>query len=231
MVQRRVRRRVVVAGPTGDAELVAGCLREHDVDVRSATDPDAEPADISAEDRPDVCLVTRSTVVDRLVPRRWVPLVPHATLGVFVQPYRLAPAPVRAWVARALTAARPGCLRAADRLELPRLVRESVRDCWTSPDRLETVLLAASELTSNAVQHSITAPTASVVCGGGRLLIEAVDDRPLDLPCIGDPDGEHPSDGLGHGLRIVAAVADRWGVTVHPTCKIVWCEFDQPPRV
>ena len=217
-----VQRRVLVAGAGGDAELVAGCVRSAGAAVVPRLDTDAAP---------DVCLLTRSTVVDRLVPRRWVPLVARTTVGVFVQPHRLADGPVRAWVARTLDARRPLPLYAADRLELPRLVREAVRECWSTRDQLETVLLAASELTSNAVQHSDTATSASVTCADGRLLVEAVDDRPLDLPCIAGPGDERPAAGLGHGLRIVAATADRWGVTVHPTCKIVWCEFDQPPRV
>ncbi len=218
--------RVLVAGPPGDVDVVARCVRERGDEVLAARDVEAIP-----EGDVDACLITRATVVDRLVPRGWAPLAGCATVGVFVQARGATEAPMRAWVTRTLASSHSTQLHPSDRLELPRRVREAVRSCWPTTDRLDVVVLAASELASNAVQHSAAAPTATVACDGGRLLVELVDDRPHDLPCLADPHADHPADGLGHGLRIVAAIADRWGVTVRPTSKIVWCEFDQHPRV
>jgi len=206
--------------------VLVRCVQGHGEEALTADDVDVAP-----ERDVDACLIARSTVVDRLVPRGWASLVDRTTVGVFVQPQRRADEPLRAWVARTLAPTPASHLRSRDRVELPRLVREAIRGCWPTTERLDTVVLAASELASNAVQHSAAVPAAAVTCTDGRLLVELLDDRPHDLPCLADPHAEHPADGLGHGLRIVAAVADRWGVTVQPTCKIVWCEFDHPSRV
>jgi serine/threonine-protein kinase RsbW len=80
-------------------------------------------------------------------------------------------------------------------------------------ERLEDVLLATSELVSNAVRHA-RAPGGSILLRAGlrdhRLEIEVHD------PGAGfDPRGTldpSPLADSGFGLRIVEQVTDRWGV-------------------
>ena len=89
------------------------------------------------------------------------------------------------------------------------------------------VRLATSELVTNVVRHTRD---------GGEL--RAWDPRP-DVPLrieVEDPDPglpaipvERPAIG-GHGLSIVNAVADEWGVEQRPPGKVVWAEFDRNKR-
>jgi anti-sigma regulatory factor (Ser/Thr protein kinase) len=74
-------------------------------------------------------------------------------------------------------------------------------------------LLVASELTSNAVRHSGTAPTgelelrAQLVPEG--VMIEVIDEgRSGDVPHTRKPDAGGPG---GFGLPIIDAIALRWG--------------------
>jgi hypothetical protein len=65
-----------------------------------------------------------------------------------------------------------------------------------------------------------------VSIAGQTLRVEVSDDDP-NLPVASHP--QHPATS-GRGLRIVAALADRWGVTPNPDGKTVWFELHLPPR-
>jgi two-component sensor histidine kinase len=91
--------------------------------------------------------------------------------------------------------------------------------------------LCADELAANAVRHTASGGT------GGRLTLElALQRQTLRLTVIdeggaaGKPyvneseTGEH-----GRGLRLVAALAGRWGFDQMPTGTAVWCEFGPAP--
>jgi anti-sigma regulatory factor (Ser/Thr protein kinase) len=93
--------------------------------------------------------------------------------------------------------------------QAPAAAREFLRDnlrAWSAPGLEEAVLLV-SELASNVVRHASTDfvvkvewrdPTLRVEVSNGSSIVPAVKD-------LADENG-------GLGLRIVAAVADEWGI-------------------
>ena len=91
-------------------------------------------------------------------------------------------------------------------------------------DQMESASLALSELVANAVVHAHAPFRLLVDVSGPRVRIEVHDPsteelimRPLD-----------PTAVSGRGLRIVAAVTDRWGTSPTDAGKVVWFEVDSP---
>ena len=81
-------------------------------------------------------------------------------------------------------------------------------------------LIVVSELVTNAVDHG-DAPVHLRVHrdpDDGALAVE-VTDCARRVPVLGSPG---PLDTRGRGLRIVDALADRWGVTFDRQRKTVW---------
>lgn len=110
---------------------------------------------------------------------------------------------------------------AAD-IQAPRRVRALLRsalgDLQFGEELIERLILAASELSANAVVHAHT-PFRLVVQPRAASVWLAVEDRaPLRSPL--DVIGRTP-----HGLGLIAALAVRWGVTPCPAGKIVWAEI------
>ncbi len=111
------------------------------------------------------------------------------------------------------TTASPGRARARVRsfIEQNRLCEEP-----------EIALLILSELVTNAVMHGAQ-PIQVVVSGeAGKLRID-----------VADGDTHAPRPGLhfgnavrtgGRGLRIVNALSEQWGTTIHEHGKSVWAE-------
>jgi anti-sigma regulatory factor (Ser/Thr protein kinase) len=90
----------------------------------------------------------------------------------------------------------------------------------------EEAAMVIGELVVNVVIHAQTT-FRLVVRREGRLLIVAVEDG-----CVGARPVEqlNLSIGRGLGLRLVGAMALRWGWDEHATGKTVWAEFLLPPR-
>lgn len=97
---------------------------------------------------------------------------------------------------------------------------------WDLIDRVDEILLAVSELVTNAVRHG----TAN---GSGRCLVKlSADDGRLRLE-VHDLNRRRPrvrrsaADAIGgRGLFLVTAIADGWGVEPRGECgKAVWTEF------
>jgi anti-sigma regulatory factor (Ser/Thr protein kinase) len=106
----------------------------------------------------------------------------------------------------------------------------SVRTCrhWiedemgtTDPEVLDRLLLCASELVTNAVEHAGTAADVRLAVEDERVRIE-VDDRSEALPAVQQPG---PLSERGRGMLIIDSCSDRWGVERHPGGKTVWCEL------
>lgn len=76
-----------------------------------------------------------------------------------------------------------------------------------------------SELVTNAVRAGAQSITIRLTVDDARLRIEVTDDV-AGWPRMRKPRADDPT---GRGLRLVAALADRWGVTrVQGTGKLVW---------
>ena len=85
---------------------------------------------------------------------------------------------------------------------------------------VEDAVLMMSELVTNAVRHTRAVLFVLVTIENHTLHVDVTDDNPT-LPT--PPDPEH-ADTNGRGLRIVDALATRWGVTPTTQGKTVWFE-------
>ncbi|MFF5314321.1 ATP-binding protein [Streptomyces massasporeus] len=110
---------------------------------------------------------------------------------------------------------------------LARLLATEQLRAWGMP--LDPAGQIVAELATNAATHGRLPGrdfrlTLYVV--GGTLRIEVTDTRGDRLP---HPTRPAPDATSGRGLLVVAALADRWGVTPgpHPR-KTVWAEVDVP---
>jgi anti-sigma regulatory factor (Ser/Thr protein kinase) len=83
------------------------------------------------------------------------------------------------------------------------------------------VLLAVSELVTNVLRHTYSAPSLTVLAtpDGRRVRVEVADDSPVPpVERAGGPEG-------GYGLALISRLAV-WGTVTHETGKVVWCEFE-----
>ena len=88
-------------------------------------------------------------------------------------------------------------------------------------DLLDDVRIAITELAANAVVHART-PFSVSLRSTGPIVRLAVRDGSHAAPAVRADTGTTPS---GRGMRIVAALAGRWGVDPAPGGKVVWAEF------
>jgi anti-sigma regulatory factor (Ser/Thr protein kinase) len=92
---------------------------------------------------------------------------------------------------------------------------------WSAEVFSEDALLLLTELVSNAVRHVTgRAPLRVELSLTGLVLrIAVLDTSPVPpRPRAADADG-------GYGLRLVAAISDRWGSQERPDGKRVWAEL------
>lgn len=85
-----------------------------------------------------------------------------------------------------------------------------------------TLELLTSELVTNALVH--TRPREPITISAevrDDVLRVAVSDPDPTMPVVRPVSPEQPG---GNGMRIVATLATRWGVDVHPGGKTVWFE-------
>lgn len=95
---------------------------------------------------------------------------------------------------------------------------------WGLEDLADDGLLVVTELVSNAARHtscrlirvSVNRPSES------KVVIAVVDSS--EVPVV--PRQAQPDDTRGRGLMLVDALSARWGVTVLPFGKRVWCELE-----
>jgi anti-sigma regulatory factor (Ser/Thr protein kinase) len=87
-------------------------------------------------------------------------------------------------------------------------------------DVVHAVVLAVSELVTNAVEHAGTSIDLRAGVGDGRLRVEVADGSG-DLPHARTPDAGRLG---GRGLHLVQQLADRWSVDTTPVGKTVWFE-------
>ncbi|WP_208117115.1 SpoIIE family protein phosphatase [Streptomyces sp. NBC_00582] len=99
------------------------------------------------------------------------------------------------------------------------------------PERLaEDVTLVVSELVTNAVVHAGT--DVELLCRleddpehGHAVVVEVCDHHPSRAPRDNPPETPYETPEYGRGLRLVAALADAWGVTYRRAAKTVWARL------
>ncbi|MEU8650091.1 ATP-binding SpoIIE family protein phosphatase [Streptomyces sp. NPDC048737] len=102
----------------------------------------------------------------------------------------------------------------------------------------EEVVLVVSELVTNAVVHAGTdvdllcrleaepEPEQPDACA---VVVEVTDHHPSRAPRDGGPDTPYDTPEYGRGLRLVATLADAWGVTYRRGAKTVWARLPVRP--
>ncbi|MFD4258301.1 ATP-binding protein [Streptomyces sp. NPDC058534] len=110
-------------------------------------------------------------------------------------------------------------------------LRREVRAClddWGLRHLVDQAQLCVSELVANVISHvGVGTPTTlSVLMNGTFLRIEVRDPDSRALPTLVAADVE--SEG-GRGMALVAAVTDRWGVSLLGDGKVTWCEIATGP--
>src|SRR5690349_4021975 len=100
-------------------------------------------------------------------------------------------------------------------------MRASLRRWGLSEDVVEDAVLVVEELLANVIVHGRTPFTVSV-CLRGPLLHVSVSDRRVGVP---DSGPVNPTAGRISGLRLITAVAFRWGWQEYETGKTVWVEL------
>ncbi|MGW5199127.1 ATP-binding protein [Streptomyces spiralis] len=110
---------------------------------------------------------------------------------------------------------------------LARLLATEQLRTWGLP--LDPARLIVAELATNAATHGRVSGRnfqLLLYVVGRTLRIEVTDTRGDRLPHL---QPAHPNEESGRGLTLVAALADRWGVTPGlPPRKTVWAELTVP---
>lgn len=104
-----------------------------------------------------------------------------------------------------------------------RALGEQLATTGIDEERLHGVLLATTELLSNAIIHSRAAAVLRIDLTPRSVCIRVADDDPRH------PEVQHldPHRVGGNGLRLVDALADDWGFRPQPTGgKEVWFQID-----
>ncbi|WP_372351502.1 ATP-binding protein [Streptomyces sp. KL116D] len=106
---------------------------------------------------------------------------------------------------------------------LRRIVRLHLR-YWGLRHLIEATQLCVSELVANVITHvGPGTPTGLALSMHGTYLrIEVQDPDLRALPTLLDAADEAET---GRGMRLVDALADRWGVLLKADRKVVWCEL------
>ncbi|MFJ8779596.1 SpoIIE family protein phosphatase [Streptomyces sp. NPDC102476] len=91
----------------------------------------------------------------------------------------------------------------------------------------DDAVVVASELVTNAVIHAGT--DVELDCRleacSGALVVEVLDHHPSRAPRDGDPEPSYGTPEYGRGLRLVAALAETWGITYRTGAKTVWAQL------
>lgn len=93
---------------------------------------------------------------------------------------------------------------------------------WGADGLAEDVRVVASELATNAFLHARTPFTLTLVLDDDRLRLTLTDGS-ATAPRLRRFDSTEST--TGRGLRIVAELAQAWGVETDSAGKAVWCEF------
>jgi len=146
--------------------------------------------------------------------------------------------PVEAWPPGRLDVVGSWTLRTVDELSDVRADLETRLPCDCPAARVgaspsaagglsgtQRMVLVASELVANALEHARPPVVARLLCDGDVAVLDVVDRSPEAPPVV--PEGREPGEG-GHGLRLAETVADRVGWYSTGAEKHVWAQFAAP---
>jgi len=100
-------------------------------------------------------------------------------------------------------------------------VRAALAELAVPPQVRDDVLLATSELVTNAFEHGDRPARLELRIGGGELVIQVFDTSPA-APELKEP---APAAARSRGLQLVRALARRWGYDPADDGKCVWAAF------
>ncbi|WP_307865236.1 ATP-binding protein [Streptomyces montanisoli] len=106
-----------------------------------------------------------------------------------------------------------------------RLTGAHLRQWHVSDQLAEDIVLAVSELVTNAVSYGCGQVSLKVWCTTDELIVEVADGNPAMLAELRCPAEDDVS---GRGLFLVAALATRWGVS--DGGATTWCLFTTGSR-
>ncbi|WP_329227782.1 ATP-binding SpoIIE family protein phosphatase [Streptomyces canus] len=91
----------------------------------------------------------------------------------------------------------------------------------------DDAVVVVSELVTNAVIHAGTDVELDcrLEAHTGALVVEVLDHHPSRAPRDGDPEPSYGTPEYGRGLRLVAALAETWGITYRTGSKTVWAQL------
>ncbi|MFF4396787.1 SpoIIE family protein phosphatase [Streptomyces sp. NPDC001480] len=95
----------------------------------------------------------------------------------------------------------------------------------------DDAMVVVNELVTNAVVHAGT--DVELTCRleeTGALVVEARDHHPSRAPRRGGTETPHEPPEYGRGLRLVATLAEAWGVTYRTGAKTVWARLPAEDR-
>ncbi|WP_436500969.1 ATP-binding protein [Actinokineospora sp. HUAS TT18] len=100
-------------------------------------------------------------------------------------------------------------------------VTDALRSWSARSDLVADVVLATSELVTNAVEHGRGEVCVDIRLVDGRILLRVSDCGP-GAPMVRHPDVRATRN---RGLAIVEALSHDWGWQLAPEGKVVWAEF------
>ena len=107
-----------------------------------------------------------------------------------------------------------------------RFLRQALQDLLTEGDNddlVDTLLIAANELATNAVLHARTEFTVRIAVDTIHVRIEVKDENSrLPQPCLAPADATS-----GRGLAIIDSSGLHWGIDRHPGGKTVWLQANR----
>ena len=134
-------------------------------------------------------------------------------------------APVRVRATFPGTPLTPGAARALLRATLSEWAELALPGTeFLTPRQSDDAVVVVSELVTNAVVHAGTEVELDgrLEAHTGALVIEVLDHHPSRAPRDGDTETPYGIPEYGRGLRLVAALAESWGITYRTGAKTVW---------
>lgn len=97
---------------------------------------------------------------------------------------------------------------------------------WGCADVVDDARVVASELVTNVIRHARTRATVTLTRADDRIRLAVADEAPITARLDRSSDSDEWPDARGHGLVLVKALSDDWGVDLERRGKSVWAEWE-----